>query len=198
MECLFSLRLQYRTDLPLRPLQYYEYVIGKRSISVKFSTQFITNVIAPLAKAVAVNLPGPRITANHRECAPLQGKSISDGFTWRRTGRVHSWGECREFPNPHLSWTRLFILFTRAHCTSGRVQSRRSSEEVTMLSKPYTRAAWAARPLAATCHLRIAPMSSSVVGGKVNGEWRVRRGSSANQYVRDPRVCYLRHWPDHW
>ena len=86
MECLFSLRLQYWTDLPLRPLQYYEYVIAKYSIYVTFSTQFVTNVIAPLAKAVAVNLPGPRITANHRECTPLQGKSISDGFTWRRTG----------------------------------------------------------------------------------------------------------------
>ena len=188
MEYLFSLRLQYRTDLPLRPLQYYEYVIAKYSIYVTFSTQFVTNVIAPLAKAVAVNLPGPRITANHRECTPLQGKSISDGFTWRRTGMGGAilGVSVGEFPNPHLSWTRLFILFTRAHCTSGRVQSRRSSEEVTMLSKPYTRAAWAARPLAATCHLRIAPMISSAVGGKINREWSVRRGPSANQYVRDP------------
>ena len=36
MEYLFSLRLQYRTDLPLKPLQYYEYVIAKRSIFVSY------------------------------------------------------------------------------------------------------------------------------------------------------------------
>ena len=80
-----------------------------------FSTQFATNVIAPLAKAVAVNLPGARSTANHRECAPLQGKSISDGFTWRRTGRVHSWGERRGIPkSTPLLDTPLHPLHPRA------------------------------------------------------------------------------------
>ena len=181
---------------------------AQRFVSVSFLVQFATNVIAPsvnLLRLIDRHHGSPLIT--HGEGVPNRGRR---SLTVLPGGEVEDsmGGECRGIPKPTNFLDTPLHSLMRAFCTTGRVQSRRSSEEATMFSKLYSRAAWAARPLSATRHLRVAPMSSSAVGGKINGEWRVSRaplrmregpkGLLPQTLVRSLAINWIKGRPNSW